>query len=631
MPNYNLTIDSTFQPFSFERYIQPYAIYGEAYNQQENAITELSTKSEEFAALAESERLRNGDNSETYKRYSKYAKDLKEQADYLATKGLNIKTRNAVLDLKRRYSSEIDPIAKMNIKLQGMQDARRKFEMANPTIRYERGYNEVGVDELLKDSNFDYGKSYSGALVEEQVAKASAALAKNMREDPKGWHKILGNQYYQRKIQMGYTPEEVLLAAAGDPKAPKELQKIANDALASSGIESWSGYYDNNGNITDKGKAILNEFRGFVGRGLNNAVGITQYERVSNKAYDYAMQAALRGGGGGGGGGKDKDKTTLGDGKKNPYLNTTVPKSKLEKGDKLKDAFGDEDASVSKNTIKKSVEFNSNPFESRINTIPGSKTSIYKPNLPKYKEEEVNPLVEYNKYKEASRGLLDPNYVVGLSPVTAAGVEAANRWHKNNYEKKHGVEILTDEQAALLRELGYDETSPVNSFYNLDKLVDEYVQVERPVSLNLSHYKPEEDYLKAIIDPNNSTSIIYDYTGESDIKEKGEGIEYDELFRIDDNKTVHINNSIGAIGVDPTNLDYLIIQSGGKNYSILATALYPSMEEVIEAAKTQISNATSQEEVEQTLQELSNLYQLAANGYEPRQSETSSYAGNGRR
>ena len=41
MANYSLTINSKFQPFSLERYLRPYEIYGQAYKEQEAALAAL--------------------------------------------------------------------------------------------------------------------------------------------------------------------------------------------------------------------------------------------------------------------------------------------------------------------------------------------------------------------------------------------------------------------------------------------------------------------------------------------------------------------------------------------------------------------------------------------------------------
>ena len=44
MANFSLVVNSKFNPFSFERYIQPYQIYGQAYREVENTLGELDTK-----------------------------------------------------------------------------------------------------------------------------------------------------------------------------------------------------------------------------------------------------------------------------------------------------------------------------------------------------------------------------------------------------------------------------------------------------------------------------------------------------------------------------------------------------------------------------------------------------------
>ena len=52
MANYSLVVNSKFQPFSFERYIQPYQMYGEAYKEVENALGELATKASVWEEMA---------------------------------------------------------------------------------------------------------------------------------------------------------------------------------------------------------------------------------------------------------------------------------------------------------------------------------------------------------------------------------------------------------------------------------------------------------------------------------------------------------------------------------------------------------------------------------------------------
>jgi hypothetical protein len=105
MANYSLVANSKFQPFSFERYIQPYQIYGEAYREVENSLTELATKANIWEKMANEQT-----DSDAYKMYKTYANDLEKQAGQLAREGLNAASRRDMLNMRARYSKEITPI-----------------------------------------------------------------------------------------------------------------------------------------------------------------------------------------------------------------------------------------------------------------------------------------------------------------------------------------------------------------------------------------------------------------------------------------------------------------------------------------------------------------------------------------
>ena len=48
MANYDLVVSSNFQPFSFERYIQPYQLYAEAYEKRQEAYDKLAEDSSKW-------------------------------------------------------------------------------------------------------------------------------------------------------------------------------------------------------------------------------------------------------------------------------------------------------------------------------------------------------------------------------------------------------------------------------------------------------------------------------------------------------------------------------------------------------------------------------------------------------
>ena len=615
MPNYNLVINSTFQPFSFEEMLQPVMIAQAAHREVEDAYSDLSTKAGEFEALAESEKLRNGDNSETYKRYSSYARDLKAQVDSLMKEGLTSSSRNRMVELKRRYATDIDPIKKASERLKDLSDERRKQETANPTLRYERGYNEIGIDELLLNPNLTYGKSYSGALIEQQAATAASALAKNMREDPKGWQKILGNQYYQRKIQRGYTPEEVLLASLGDPNAPKELQEIMTKAITTSGIESWEGYFDNKGNITQKGQSILSDVRSFAGRGLNTAVGGTEYERVSNKAYDYAMRE--------GGGGGRTGKVSLPNGNKNPKMDGVVSKENEEKAKRLATLNQFDSKYTSKTTWRPAtaMEALSTPW---LNG--GNETPIYGVNYGAVRKENsfVNPVKEYEKAQEYN----DTTSTVSSTSTVRFNSMVMNdpylpSYGPTEYSRNINNNLITQDQYEALKELGYDGNSTAEDFSQLQQRIDEAINQASPISINLSNYDREEEALARKLSADTMSKNVYEYTGDGKLSKEAS---YDDIFKVDNNGTISFKNS-AEFGVDPNNLDYLVLQTGGKSYSVRATLLFPDIKDLFDKLNLREAyEMGDQNTKDKIVQDLSFIYQDLMNNYDPRMPATSSQA-----
>lgn len=276
MANYNLVVNSTFQPFSFEKYIQPYQIYGEAYREVENAIADLDTKASVWEEIANEQT-----DPYAYNMYKKYSKDLEEQADILATQGLTPGSRKAMLDMRNRYSKEITPIETAYTRRRELANEQREALLKDNTMMYDIDASTLSLDDLIKNPELSY-RNYSGAILANQVGTAAKALAKDMQDNPRKWREVLDGQYYETMMQKGYTPEQVLLASIEDPNAPKELTNIVEQAIESSGIKSW-------GNDDTLMKAYE-----YARQGLWESIGDTTYQIQNNKAYDYAMEEAAQ-------------------------------------------------------------------------------------------------------------------------------------------------------------------------------------------------------------------------------------------------------------------------------------------------------------------------------------------------
>lgn len=275
MANFSFVSGAKFRPFSYSEMLVPLQQATTAQMQLEDAYGELGTKADVFDRMANEQT-----DPQAYTMYKQYSNDLAKQAELLAKQGLTPASRQGLIDMKRRYSSEIVPIEQAYKRRQELVDEQRKLQAQDSTLLFDRPASTLSLDELISNPALS-PQSYSGALLSKQVGTAAQNLAKEVRENPRKWRTILGNQYYETIMQKGFRPEEIMQAVQNNPEASPILQGIVEDAVGSSGIRNWN---DEN---------ILNRAYDYARQGLWNAVGETQYQTLSNKAYDYAMRKSL--------------------------------------------------------------------------------------------------------------------------------------------------------------------------------------------------------------------------------------------------------------------------------------------------------------------------------------------------
>lgn len=265
MANYSLVVNSTFQPFSFERYIQPYQIYGQEYKAQEEALAELSTKANVWEEMANEQT-----DPYAYQMYKKYSDDLKNQADILASQGLTPASRKALVAMKNRYSSEITPIETAYKKRQSLIDQQREALLRDDTLIFDTDYSTASLDTLIKNPNATFTP-----LSGESIAKRTAAMAKEaasaMLSDPE-YKSVFNSQYVQQKIMQGYDMSQVIAAAQRDPNAPKALLGIVDAIKGQVGYDKWS---------KDNKKKIDS----YINEGLEAAVGTPKIDVMSNRNF----------------------------------------------------------------------------------------------------------------------------------------------------------------------------------------------------------------------------------------------------------------------------------------------------------------------------------------------------------
>lgn len=277
MFNFNYINNAKFRPFSYQEMLQPLQAYTNEYNTIQEGIGELGAKADMLNQIANEQT-----EPHAYAMYKQYADDLTRQAESLAKQGLTPESRQGLLDLRRRYSSEILPIQSAFSRRQQFSDEERQARLKDSTIMYDRPASTISLDELIANPALT-PKSYSGELIAKQVGTAAQNLARELRTNPRRWKSILQNQYFETKLSKGYSVEEILLTAAGDLKAPKELRSIVDDVIRGTGILDWQN------------RDAINNAYAHARRGLWSALGDTQYQQVANRGYEYERKNKMSG------------------------------------------------------------------------------------------------------------------------------------------------------------------------------------------------------------------------------------------------------------------------------------------------------------------------------------------------
>lgn len=283
MGNFSLVVNSKFKPFSFERYIQPYQLYGEAYKGQEDAISELSDKADKWEKLANKQT-----DKMAYAQAKGYADSLRAQADSLAKEGLSITSRSNLLNLKRRYNSEITPIETAY----NAREEQRKFQeqalAQNPNLIFSREAGTTSLDEYMKNPALSY-QSLNKESIRNSVLTQVASLAKEQNRTT--LKHILGNSdYYEYAKEHGFSRDAVWKAITNHPDADKILTGLVENTVNATGVKDWKNL---DGSINQH---AIDQVYAAAREGLWGGVGTTESTIIEDwrtkaaVSYDYSSQ-----------------------------------------------------------------------------------------------------------------------------------------------------------------------------------------------------------------------------------------------------------------------------------------------------------------------------------------------------
>ena len=227
--NYSFVIDSSFQPFSMQEMLQPLAAYKSAYEQAEQQYEDIASQ-DIFKYL---NNLPEGSKSKAI--YDNYMTELNKQSDDLSKNGLNMGNRRALLNLRKRYKSEIGRLEAANTALQEEKKLRRQMNAKDSSMLYAT--DNMSLDEFLDGSTPNL-YNISGEDLRKEAAQYAQATSSRIYGNSQVENI---NKYFQDIIQtQGYSPE-VLNAWRQNLESIPEFNQAVEDIMSARGV---------NGNLT---------------------------------------------------------------------------------------------------------------------------------------------------------------------------------------------------------------------------------------------------------------------------------------------------------------------------------------------------------------------------------------------
>lgn len=269
-----ISINSKFTPFTYDELERPFKEYGEQYEKNSEAMATLGEQADIWKSLA---------NQQTdpiaYGRYKAYADSLDTQVNSMAKNGLNAGTKQNIIDLRRRYSSEIRPIMKAYEDKQKEIERQSAMQDKDHSIMFSRNAQTTSLDDYLTGKITPYAQ-VSGTELAAKANTLGQAISKRYFRTKEG--RAFSNAYFNYINSQGYDSKQAAEILAreknpdGTPKYP-EFEKGINDLLGSTDVQQLSA--------TDKQKALDN-----VMYGINT--GIT-YDQKNQLLENWPMKMAM--------------------------------------------------------------------------------------------------------------------------------------------------------------------------------------------------------------------------------------------------------------------------------------------------------------------------------------------------
>lgn len=257
-----LTSTAKFRPYTFDEMIKPDVIYTEAYNQMEDALSDLGIMAGDVGG-----KLDATNDKELVNIYNSFQSDLDKVSTDLYNNGLNPSTRKKLAELKGRYSKEINPINDAYKAWTADREYLAKLALEHPEIIVEGRGNKI--------SDYMHGNKPAGISINtnDLFTEASKLATQDaIRTYKEGqWQSTAGGRFLERATSIGLTEQEF------------------NNALEE--IDNYQNNLINESNLSANAKAILNSTNA-----ITSSHNFNQLSRANQIKARNAIESGLRAG-----------------------------------------------------------------------------------------------------------------------------------------------------------------------------------------------------------------------------------------------------------------------------------------------------------------------------------------------
>ena len=278
MANYSLSVNSTFQPFSYQELATPIDRQDAYFEKLTEEYDKLSSQADILEAMGQNDRDKN---SRTYARYKAYSDSLRKEADDLYRFGLNSESRQRLSDLRRMYNTEIVRIQNAWNKRKQEADLQMNARIQHPELKFTRDAANTSLDEYIRNPEGGFGVVNLNNVAA-QMSEAAKNLAKQARTG-----RLEGIDEYTKNFITPYGLDPNLVNDwQNNPEKSPTLTSMMNQVLAANGL---SGEEFLN---TPNGARILQEAIGAARRGAWSAVGDDKAQVIEDFASRLAAKTA---------------------------------------------------------------------------------------------------------------------------------------------------------------------------------------------------------------------------------------------------------------------------------------------------------------------------------------------------